>query len=164
MSNLVLREVRAIEDLYPGLHQCLPVEFSDAELEHIVIRLSQYTGAETQKIENYFTRRDPRTRQESVVIIPLWGVVAYRKEEARLNKETGELVPSIGVVYKARFNEEEGDVYISTEGVSTLRFFKRTLLVIRPIGDWEQPLYMIARPVSLQVGGTYSLSLVDAPN
>lgn len=160
--NLILRDTPNLENIYPGLERCLPAELSEAELEHIVIGLSQYTGAETRKLENYLSRKDPLTKQERLIIIPVWGMVAYRKED-RIEPSTGEVKQSVGVVFKARFNEEEGDIYISTEGVSSFRFFKKTLMMIRPIGNWERPLYLVARPVPLQVGATYSLSLVDAP-
>lgn len=142
---------------YPGLQ--LPASASQEDIELVIIAASEYTGAITVSIDDYLTRRHPQTKEEMLIPLQLWGCMAYAKQ--RVDQVTGEVRNVVGIVFKARLSEQDSYCsFISFESVAANNFFRRSILPLRTLGDWDRPLYMVVRPIPLKTGHTYAFQLV----
>lgn len=149
-----------IEQEYPGVK--FPPAVTREELERFVISASQYMGGEKAPVEGFLSRWNTIKNCEDVIELPVWGVIVYTKE--RVDRSTGEALIVPGIIFKLIYREREQPVYISFESASVARFLKSTVLLLRPMGNWDRPLYMSIRNIELGEGKrTYGLQLLGAP-
>lgn len=147
----------SLEEMYPGLSLS-----EDTDIESVIISLSAYTGCDGIDKEAILSTRSMGKKPSIKEVVPLWGVVSFWKEFT--NPLTGEIDRVLSVVFRLEDTEGGEEQYASFSSVSVARFFEKSIRPLRPVGDWDRPLYAVFYKKSLPLGATYLCRLVPAPS
>ena len=151
------RQQKFIQEFFSADH------LSNEEYLAFQVLATTYTGGETVKVDTRLSMK-LESGQEIIQPIWLWGIFCYPKE--RLNVETGEMVPKVGVVFRLGDKERPSDLFLSFEAESANNFVKRSILPMikrgmLAVGDWTMgiPVGVWASPLS--PGRTFRFRLLS---
>jgi hypothetical protein len=138
---------------------------SNEEYLDFQILQTEYTGGESVNVKRYLSRSLALDGQHRIQPIWIWGLFCYPKE--RLNVETGEIEPKIGVVFRLGTNEVAGDIFLSMESVAATNFVKRSIVPmiqrgILTVGDWSIGLPIAVWEVPAKVGHSYRFRILNS--
>lgn len=152
------RQQRFIQEYFNADH------LSNAEYLDFQVMQTAYTGGETVKVDSRLSVK-LENGQEIIQPIWLWGVFCYPKE--RLNVETGEMVPKVGVIFRLGTATEPSETFLSFEAESANNFVKKTILPMinrgmLAVGDWSMGIPIAVWAIPLPVGRTFRFRLLSS--
>lgn len=165
MTDIVLygeeetpRQQRFIQEYFNADH------LSNAEYLDFQVMQTSYTGGETVNVKSRLSSKLADGR-EILQPIWLWGVFCYPKE--RLNTETGELEPRVGIIFRLGTPSEPSELFLSFESVAATNFVKRSILPMIKremigVGDWTLGIPIAVWEVPAKVGHSFRFRLLSS--
>jgi hypothetical protein len=138
----------------------LTVNAPEEAIEAALIVATAYTGASTIAVDELLTRKHPGTREDLPVAIPVYGAILQTIE---MSRDDGTTQPSVRSIFRVIHPFTGAEEYISFVSVAAFNFVKNTIAKVRPMGDWDRPLYFLIREKKLDKGSTYNFQMVQAP-
>ena len=153
------RQQRFIQEYFNADH------WSNEEYLDCQVMQTTYTGGETVNVKKFLSRSESQNGVDEIRPIWLWGVFCYPKE--RLNTETGELEPRVGIIFRLGTPSEPTELFLSFESVAATNFVKRSILPMIKremigVGDWTLGIPIAVWEVPAKIGHSFRFRLLSS--
>lgn len=155
--NATLSPVEGLNYLHPGLN--LPENATRQQVEDVFYIAQDYTAIEYSDKERFisYSITLPDGKKQRIET-PLLIAGCFTQRARKTNTQTGEVIPIIRTILKLETAEDEYEYIAFSSEILLQDLTARVLLTgMRPMGDWDIPMWAYITRFALKVGHGYRI-------